>query len=310
MIKRTDKIKFNLNSLNLTDNQWRRLVVVGIPSVWLFCFLLLPFLFTLKMSVAESILASPPYTPLVTLSGNAIHILIELNNYIFVLAHGSIFLAFLSSVKIAFFTTIMCVLIGYPLAYAIANSSPKVQSVLFLMVILPYWTSFLLRAYAWIILLQNNGVVNQLLQALGITHMPIRMIYNDFSVYIGLLYGYLPFFVLPLYATLIKLDRDVLEAAYDLGCPPWRAFLKITLPLSWSGVIAGALLVFIPCVGEVVVPQILGGVNTLMIGNVIWQEFFIGNNWGVAAALAIIMLILLVVPVVWLQRLQQKRALS
>jgi putrescine transport system permease protein len=310
MIRPSDKPKFSINSLDLTNNQWRRLFVIGIPTVWLVCFLLLPFLFTLKMSVAETILASPPYTPLVTFEHHAVQIIIELNNYIFVLTHASIFLAFLSSVKIAFFTTLMCVLIGYPLAYAIANSAPRMQSVLFLMVILPYWTSFLLRAYAWIILLQNNGVVNQLLQKLGITHMPIRMIYNDFSVYLGLLYGYLPFFILPLYATLVKLDRDVLEAAYDLGCPPWRAFLKITLPLSWSGVVAGALLVFIPCVGEVVVPQILGGVNTLMIGNVIWQEFFIGNNWGVAAALAIVMLLLLVVPVVWLQRIQQKRALS
>ena len=305
----TDR-KFNFTSLNLTDSQWRRLLVIGIPAIWLLCFLLLPFLFTLKMSVAETILATPPYTPLITFKHHAIEILIELNNYLFVLTHGSIFLAFLSSVRIAFFTTLMCVLIGYPLAYAIANSSPRAQSVLFLMVILPYWTSFLLRAYAWIILLQNNGIINQLLQKLHITQVPVRMIYNDFSVYIGLLYGYLPFFVLPLYATLIKLDRDVLEAAYDLGSPPWRAFLKVTLPLSLPGVIAGALLVFIPCVGEVVIPQILGGINTLMIGNVIWQEFFIGNNWGLAAALAIMMLILLVVPVVWLQRLQHKRSLT
>lgn len=295
---------------NPDQQSLRRFVVLGVPWLWLLCFLLLPFLFTLKMSFASTILATPPFTPLITFKNDTIALYLQLKNYWFIASNASVFIAFLSSVKIALVTTVLCVLLGYPIAYAIATSSPRWQTVLFLMVILPYWTSFLLRAYAWIILLQNNGVINQLLQWVGITHMPVRMIYNSFSVYIGLLYGYLPFFILPLYATLVKLDRDVLEAAYDLGCKPWRAFLKVTLPLSMAGVIAGALLVFIPCVGEVVIPQILGGVNTLMIGNVIWQEFFVGNDWGVAAALAILMLILLVVPVVWLQRIQYKRALS
>ena len=297
----------NINPLPSFFDRFRERIVRGIPFIWFLLFLALPVLFTLKMSVAKTILATPPFTPLVTLVHDTVHISVQLSNYIFVLSHSGIFYAFWSSIKIAFFTMVLCVLVGYPMAYAMVHSKPKIRNILFLLIILPYWTSFLLRAYAWINILQNNGLINQLLQKLGITHMPINLIYNHFSLYVGLLYGYLPFFILPVFASLMKLDNSLLEAAYDLGCRPVKAFFKIIIPQSKSGILAGALLVFIPAVGEVVIPQILGGLNTTMIGNVIWQEFFTGNNWGVASALAIVMLVLLVGPIVWFQRMQSAK---
>lgn len=288
---------------------WDRRLILAIPLIWMGLFLLIPFWFILKISLAEPVVASPPFTPLLQLSGTLIHISLNLKNYWFILTHYSYLLVLLSSIKIALIATIVCILIGYPLAYAIVKTTPRWRAVLFFLMILPYWTSFLLRAYAWIVILQNNGLINQLLQALHLTHMPVHLLYNDFSVYLGLVYGYLPFFVLPLYATLVKLDNTYLEAAYDLGCSPLKAFFTITVPLSAQGIIAGALLVFIPCVGEVVVPQILGGIHTLMIGNVIWQGFFVGNNWCLSSALAIGMLVILVVPIVWFQKIQRKAGL-
>lgn len=299
-----------LKRLNDYDklNLIRRMFVLMPPYLWLLLFLFVPFLFVLKISFASPVIASPPYTNLVEIADNAIHITLNFGNYLGIFTHGAYVLAFLQSIKIAATTTLICILIGYPITYAIATTkSDRIRNILFMMVILPYWTSFLLRAYSWINILQNNGLINQFLIKLHIIETPIRMIYNNFSLYLGLTYGYLPFFILPLYATLIKLDRTLLEAAYDLGASPVRSFTHITLPLSLPGIFAGALLVFIPCVGEVVIPQVLGGINTLMIGNVIWQEFFVANNWCAAAALAVIMLVLLVVPVVLLQRLQLKQ---
>lgn len=287
-------------------NFLRKMAVIIPPYAWFFLFLFIPFLFVLKISFAQSVIASPPYTDLITFSNRSMQILLNFGNYAFLFEHDAYFLAYFSSIKIAFFTTLLCILTGYPIAYAIAVAKPKYRNILFMLVILPYWTSFLLRAYAWINVLQNYGLINQLLMHLHIIDTPIRMMYNNFSLYLGLLYGYMPFFILPLYAILVKMDRSLLEAAYDLGAPPLTAFFKITVPLSLPGVFAGALLVFIPCVGEVVIPQVLGGINTVMIGNVIWQEFFSANNWCVAAALAVIMLLLLVLPLVWLQRLQLK----
>ncbi|MDO8954731.1 MAG: ABC transporter permease subunit [Gammaproteobacteria bacterium] len=285
----------------------RRMFVLMPPYLWLLVFLFIPFLFVLKISFAQPIIASPPYTTLLGFSDNTLHLTLNFGNYLSIFTHGAYFIAFVDSIKIAATTTLICILVGYPISYAIATSSPKIRNVLFMMVILPYWTSFLLRAYSWINILQNNGIINQFLLKLHIIETPLHMIYNNFSLYLGLTYGYLPFFILPLYATLIKMDGALLEAAYDLGASPIKSFIQITLPLSLSGVLAGALLVFIPCVGEVVIPQVLGGINTLMIGNVIWQEFFVANNWCAAAALAVVMLILLVVPVVLLQRLQLKQ---
>lgn len=287
-------------------NTLRKIALIIPPYAWFFIFLFIPFLFVLKISFAQSVIASPPYTNLVDFSNHSMQILLNFGNYIFLFAHDAYFLAYLSSIKISFFTTVLCILLGYPIAYAIAVADPKYRNILFILVILPYWTSFLLRAYAWINVLQNYGLINQMLMHFHITETPIHMIYNNFSLYLGLVYGYLPFFILPLYATLVKMDRSLLEAAHDLGAPPLKAFFKITVPLSLSGVYAGALLVFIPCVGEVVIPQVLGGINTVMIGNVIWQEFFSANNWCIAAALAVIMLLVLVLPLVWLQRIQLK----
>jgi len=282
----------------------RKLAIVVPPYAWFFLFLFIPFLFVLKISFAESLIASPPYTNLIEFKNHSLQLILNFSNYIFLFTHDSYFLAYFSSIKIAFFTTLLCIITGYPIAYAIAVSKPKYRNLLFMLVILPYWTSFLLRAYAWINILQNHGLINQLLMYLHITDTPIRMMYNNFSLYLGLVYGYLPFFILPLYATLVKQDRSLLEAAHDLGAHPLKAFFQITFPLSLSGVFAGSLLVFIPCVGEVVIPQILGGINTVMIGNVIWQEFFSANNWCIAAALAVIMMLVLVLPLVWLQRIQ------
>lgn len=297
---------FNLTFSRI--DQLRRFFVTAIPYAWFLLLLFIPFLFVLKISLADRApISSPPYTALLTMTGDTMHIVLRFGNYLFMLSHAAFFLAFFESIKIALITTVLCVLIGYPMAYAIAQARPGIRNILFALVILPYWTSFLLRTYAWIVILENNGVVNKFLMHIKLITTPIHMLYTNFSVNLGLLYGYLPFFILPLYASLIKLDKTMLEAASDLGARPWKAFFKITLPLSLPGVFAGALLVFIPAVGEVVIPQILGGLNTLMIGNVIWQEFFVANNWCVASALSVIMLIILVIPVVILQRIQSKR---
>lgn len=287
--------------------RWRKGIIIAVPSIWLLVFLLLPFLYVLKISLAESILAQPPFTDLVTFDKATLHIALHLGNYLRLVAASGFWVALLSSIQLAFSATVLCILIGYPIAYALSQCSPNLRGLLFLIIILPYWTSFLLRAYAWINILQNNGIINQFLMWTGITHSPIRLIYNNFSVYLGIVYGYLPYFILPTYATLIKLDKRLLEAASDLGARAWQRFFKVTLPLSMPGVLAGALLVFIPAMGEVVIPEILGGLHTLLIGNIIWQQFFTANNWCVAAALSVVMLIILVLPIVWLQRIERRR---
>ncbi len=287
-------------------NRIRRCLVIIPPYLWFVIFLFIPFLAVIKISFAHSVIASPPYTQLLNFTGNSLNISLNFGNYAFIFTHGAFLVAYLSSIKVAFITTLLCILVGYPIAYAIAVSKPRVRNFLFLLVVLPYWTSFLLRAYAWINILQINGLVNQFLLKLHVIHTPLRMIYDPFSLYLGMLYGYLPFFILPLYATLVKMDRSYIEAAYDLGARPAVTFFRVTLPLSLQGVLSGALLVFIPSVGEVVIPQILGGINTVMIGNVIWQEFFTANDWCIAAALAVLMMLVLVFPLVWLQKIQLK----
>ncbi len=280
----------------------RQTTVLGIPFLWFTMFLAIPLLFVLKISLSLPQLASPPYTPILQMKDDAMHMVINLHNYLMVLKSDLFVIAFWHSMKLALTTTTLCILLGYPIAYAVATCQNRYRPVLLLLIILPYWTSFLLRAYAWTVILQNNGLVNHALLALGVIHQPIQMMHTNFAVYLGLLYGYLPFFVLPLYATLAKLDRRYIEAAYDLGGRRFGSFLTITLPLSLSGIIAGALLVFIPAMGEVIIPQILGGVNTVMIGNVIWQTVFIANNWCLAATLSVIMLIILLIPMFLLRR--------
>jgi len=281
--------------------------VIAIPYLWLLIFFLIPFGYVLKISLAETVIARPPYTDLIEWGEEAlISISLNLGNYLWLLEDELYWFSYLNSVKIAAISTFFCLLIGYPMAYAIARSKPSHRNVLLLLIILPFWTSFLLRVYAWIGILKNNGVVNNILMGLGIIDEPIVMMQTDFAVYLGIVYSYLPFMILPLYANLEKLDGTLLEAAADLGCKPIAAFLKITLPLSMPGIIAGCMLVFIPAVGEFVIPALLGGPDTLMIGRILWDEFFSNRDWPVASAVAIAMLLFLVIPIMFFRHYQDR----
>ncbi|GAB6044128.1 ABC transporter permease subunit [Endothiovibrio diazotrophicus] len=280
----------------LTGDHGRRLVI-ALPYLWLALFFLVPFVIVLKISFAEVVLGRPPYSPLVEyLEDGYLLIKLHLGNYARLWQDPLYLVAYLNSVKVAAVSTAVCLLLGYPMAYAIARSSGRRRVVLLMLVILPFWTSFLIRVYAWIGILKQNGLLNQLLLWLGVIDQPLALLHSDFAVYLGIVYSYLPFMVLPLYATLSKMDLTLLEAAEDLGCRPWKAFLTITLPLSLPGIIAGAMLVFIPAVGEFVIPDLLGGPDSLMIGKVLWTEFFNNRDWPAASAVAVVMLLLLVLP--------------
>ena len=282
-----------------------RTVVTGIPYLWLLLFFLVPFLIVLKISVSDMRMGMPPYEPLlVWASGQLVEIKVNFANYAFLWEDALYRNAYLNSILTAGISTVMCLLIGYPMAYGIARSPPAWRNILLLLVMLPFWTSFLLRVYAWIGILKNNGVINNFLMWAGLIDEPIVMLQTNFAVYIGIVYSYLPFMVLPLYTAIEKLDLTLLEAAADLGCRPVKAFFRITVPLTRSGIIAGCMLVFIPAVGEFVIPALLGGPDTLMIGRVLWEEFFNNRDWPIASAVAIAMLLLLVVPIMILQRFQ------
>ena len=286
-----------------------RSVVIGVPWVWLLLFFLIPFLIVLKISFADTRLGVPPYTPLLDWGTDGyIHFKMNVANYLFILKESLYFEAFLSSLKVAAISTIFCLLLGYPMAYGIARADSSWRNTLLLLVILPFWTSFLVRVYAWIGLLRNNGLINNVLMSLHIIDEPIVMMQTDFAMYIGIVYSYLPFMILPLYANLEKHDNTLLEAAVDLGATPFRAFLKVTLPLSLPGVIAGSMLVFIPAVGEFVIPRLLGGNDSLMIGRVLWDEFFLNRNWPMASAVAIALLLVLVIPIMIFQRFQEQES--
>ena len=281
-----------------------RTLVVAVPWIWLLLFFVVPFIIVLKISFAETRwLGSPPYTPLFEwVSGQYLQIKLSVANYLFLFSDSLYAKAFVSSIKVAAISTLFCLLIGYPMAYAIARANANWRNTLLLLVILPFWTSFLLRVYAWIGLLGNQGVINQILVALGFE--PVVLLQTDLAMYIGIVYSYLPFMILPLYSNLEKHDLTLLEAAVDLGSKPFKAFLSITLPLSMPGVIAGSMLVFIPAVGEFVIPRLLGGTDSLMIGRVLWDEYFLNRNWPVASAVAIALLLLLVIPIMIFQRSQ------
>ncbi|MGD8498836.1 MAG: ABC transporter permease subunit, partial [Chromatiales bacterium] len=251
-------------------------------------------------------IAQPPYTPLVAVEDETVNVSLNVGNYLFLFTDDLYLLSYLQSLKVAFISTVLCLLIGYPMAYAIARASPSWRNVLLLLVVLPSWTSFLIRIYAWIGLLKNNGYINNLLMALGLIDQPLAILHTPMAVYIGIVYAYLPFMILPIYANLVKLDLSLLEAAYDLGARPWRTFLSVTLPLSKAGIIAGSMLVFIPAVGEFVIPELLGGPQTLMIGKILWQEFFNNRDWPVASAVAIVMLLLLILPITIFHHYQSK----
>ena len=288
-----------------------RRAVIAVPYLWLLLFFLVPFLIVLKISFSTTQLSMPPYQPLVQWTGeqlNQLRLNINTGNFLFLWQDGLYAHAFLNSIKVAAISTFITLLIGYPMAYAIARSSHQWRGVLMMMVILPFWTSFLLRVYAWIGILKNNGLLNNLLLWLGVIDEPLVILQTDFAVYLGIVYSYLPFMIMPLYATLEKMDLTLLEAANDLGCRPLRTFFTITLPLSMPGIVAGCMLVFIPAVGEFVIPSLLGPADSLMIGKVLWTEFFNNRDWPVASAVAIALLLLLVVPIVLFQRAQARAA--
>jgi putrescine transport system permease protein len=284
-------------------------LVVAVPFVWLLLFFVVPFIIVLKISFSDTALAIPPYKPLLEWVGkHTLEIKLNFDNYAFLFTDSLYLKAFVNSIKVAFLSTVLCLLIGYPMAYGIARASPRARNVLLLLVILPFWTSLLLRVYAWIGLMKANGVINNVLMSLGIIHEPLAMLYTPFAMYVGIVYSYLPFLILPLYSNLEKMDWQLLEAAEDLGCRPWQAFCKITLPLSRNGILAGSMLVFIPATGEFVIPALLGGPNALMIGRILWDEFFANRAWPVASAVAILMLIVLVPFMMWYQSVQARES--
>jgi putrescine transport system permease protein len=279
----------------------------AVPYLWLLLFFLAPFLIILKISVAEPVIAQPPFTALLQWGeGGFEGIRATFENYAFLFQDRYYGIIYLSSLKMAAIGTALCLLLGYPMAYYIARQPLRRRNILLLAVILPFWISFLLRVYAWIGLLNNRGVINEALIWLGVIDQPIQLLYNDFAVYLGIVYSYLPFMILPLYANLERHDRNLLDAAADLGARRNRAFLDITLPLSMPGIIGGCLLVFIPAVGEFTIPALLGGADTLMIGRVLWDEFFVSRDWPVASAVSVVLLLLLIAPILWFQRVQAR----
>jgi putrescine transport system permease protein len=284
-----------------------RRIVIMVPYLWLVLFFLVPFLIVLKIAFSNVQLAMPPVEPLVTWAGDQVlQLRVHFSNFTFVFGDSLYIAAFLNSIEVAGISTFLALLIGYPMAYGIARAPGTWRNILFLLVVLPFFTSFLLRVYAWMGLLGRNGPINGLLLQLGIIHEPLQLMQTDFAVYIGMVYSYLPFMVLPLYTAIEKLDLTLLEAAADLGCKPLKAFVMITLPLTKEGIFAGCLLVFIPAVGEYVIPALLGGPDTLMIGRVVWDEFFGNRDWPVASALAIVLLAILAGFVLLLQRVQAR----
>lgn len=280
--------------------------VLVVPYGWLLLFFLIPFLIVLKISFSGLRLGLPPYVPLLEWASEGL-LVIKLNftNYSFIAGDKLYLLSYLESLLIALIGTLGCLLMGYPIAYGITKATPSLRTVLLMMVILPFWTSFLLRVYAWIGILSPNGLLNTLLIHVGFS--PLTLLDTTFATILGIVYCYLPFMILPLYASLEKIDYALVEAAYDLGAKPFQAFRRVVWPLSLSGVLAGSMLVFIPAVGEFVIPELLGGSQTLMIGKVLWNEFFTNRDWPVASALAILMLIFLILPLVIFQKLQERQ---
>ena len=288
-----------------------RRVVILIPYLWLLAFFLVPFLIVFKISLSTTTIAMPPYLPVLGLQNGlaglweGLHEL-AFENYLWLKDDPLYVNAYLSSLKIALISTVLTALVGYPMAYAMTRAADALRPVLIMLVILPFWTSFLIRVYAWIGILKPEGLLNQFLIWLGVIDTPLVILNTNTAIYIGIVYSYLPFMVLPLYASLEKLDLSLIEAAQDLGCPPVTAFWKITFPLSLPGLVAGCMLVFIPAVGEFVIPDLLGGSQTLMIGKTLWSEFFSNRDWPVASAVAVVLLLILAVPMMFFQRAQAR----
>lgn len=284
------------------DQLWRR-IAVAVPYLWLIVFFLAPFAIILKISLADPVIAQPPFTP--TFDGQG-DLAVSADNFTFLVTDKLYAITYLRSIFMAAAATALCLALGFPMAYGIARSPTTTRSLLLLLIVLPFWISFLLRVYAWMGLMNNYGVINNVLMWLGIVDRPIQLMYTDFAIFIGLAYSYLPFMILPLYATLERMDLDLVEAAQDLGASRTRAFWDITWPLARPGIIAGCLLVFIPAMGEYVIPYLLGGPGTLLIGRVLFDEFFVNRDWPLSSAVAIVLMLLLVVPIVLLQKYQAR----
>ncbi|WEJ10703.1 ABC transporter permease subunit [Sinorhizobium meliloti] len=287
-----------------------RLVII-IPYAWLLFFFLIPFFIVFRISLSQTAVAMPPYMPVFDLAGGLSGIVeklgeFSLDNYIWLTEDVLYFNAYISSVVIAAISTLLTLLIGYPIAYGMAKAPRSLRPTLLMMVILPFWTSFLIRVYAWIAILKPEGLLNQFLSAVGLIDQPLIILNTNWAIYIGIVYSYLPFMVLPIYSALEKMDHSLTEAAQDLGCTPAAAFWRVTFPLSLPGVVAGCLLVFIPAVGEFVIPDLLGGSETLMIGKTLWSEFNSNRDWPVSSAVAIILLMILVIPIVYFQNIQAR----
>jgi putrescine transport system permease protein len=294
----------------LTAAVFSRLVII-VPYLWLLFFFLVPFLIVFKISLSTTAIAMPPYTPALSLTEGFSGFIAQVkelsfDNYVWLTQDPLYYTAYLSSVIIAAISTVLTLLVGYPIAYGMARAPASLRPTLLMLVILPFWTSFLIRVYAWIGILKPEGLLNQLLMGVGIIDTPLIIINTYTAVFIGIVYSYLPFMVLPLYSSLEKMDNSLIEAAQDLGCPPITAFWKITFPLSIPGIVAGCLLVFIPAVGEFVIPDLLGGSQTLMIGRTLWNEFFANRDWPVSSAVAVILLLILIVPIVVFQNAQAR----
>jgi putrescine transport system permease protein len=287
-----------------TDQGWRRFAVAA-PYLWLLVFFLLPFAIILKISLADPVIAQPPFTPMFDEQGD---LSLSLDSFKFLLTDKLYAITYAKSVMLALSATILCLLLGFPMAYGIARSNPTTRGILLLLIVLPFWISFLLRVYAWMGLLNNYGVINNMLMWIGAIDQPIQFMYTDFAMLIGMTYSYLPFMVLPLYATLERMDLDLVDAAQDLGASRTQAFWDITWPLAKPGIIAGCLLVFIPAMGEYVIPYLLGGGESLLIGRVLFDEFFVNRDWPLASAVAIVLLLILVVPIMLLQHYQARNA--
>src|SRR5438445_4930613 len=293
------------------NRSWGARLIVLVSYLWLATFFLLPFLIVVKISFSHTAIAQPPYTPVFDPASGweglkqALSAL-SFENYALLASDWLYLASYLKSLEVAAGSTLLLLLIGFPLAYGMARTPRRWQPIVFVLVVLPFWTSFLIRIYAWINILQRDGLLNQVLLALGIVDAPPAWLSTDTAVYIGIVYSYLPFMVLPIYATLEKMDETLIEAAAALGCPRWKAFWLVTLPLALPGVVAGALLCFIPIVGEFVIPDLLGGSHTMMIGQTLWTEFFANRDWPVASAVAVALLCLLLVPIVIYQRQQMR----
>ena len=293
-MSRHPALKALVEGLALRRPGGRRLVI-GLPFLWLAFAFLLPFLIVLRISLTE-MEGGNPFGSLLSYLDGTLVLKVKLANYLFIVSDELYFFTYLSSLKFAAITTLLCLVIGYPFAYFMARARPAVRPLLMLLVMLPFWTSFLLRIYAWKGILANHGLLNDLLIALGVVSEPLHMMNTSFSLVVGMVYAYLPFMILPLYANLVKMDVRFLEAAADLGATPLQTFWRITVPLSKSGIIAGAMLVFIPALGEYVIPALLGGPETLMIGQVLWDEFFTNNDWPMASSVTVVVILLILVP--------------